>query len=274
MAAANLRWNLPGWPALVGLLNVGLVALLCWELAHWTWVFLAPAPQPAAITRTQPNADQLLAAVRSAHLFGASGQPVSEPDQTATPLDLKLTGVFAAHGRLSAVAIVKVDGQKELPFTRGDKILPDVLLERVASDHVLLRRRGVLERLDLERAPVQGGSAGAGVQITVRREGSGKFAVSGAELAKLMSDPEQLARVGQFKSIPGQGMSIVDTGPGNLIGKLGLSKGDVVRAINGRPVGQVSDLLRGYADQIGHGGAITVEGMRNGQAFEYNYVLK
>lgn len=276
MAAGSMwfRRKLLVWPMLVGVLNLALVVVLCWQLAQWTWVFLAPRQQQATAPRVHPNADQLLAAVRSAHLFGASTQSVAVQGETATPLDLKLTGVFAANGKLPPAAIIKVEGQKELPFSRGDKILPDVVLDQVGPDYVVLRRNGGLERLDLESKSARPGSAQVATQFNVRREGEGRFALKAAELAKLLSDPAQLASVGKFSSLPGGGIRVEDTGPGNLMGKLGLQRGDVVRSVNGSPVSQLADLLRGYHEQLERGSTISVQGTRNGQAFEYNYALK
>ncbi len=256
------------------LLNLALVILLCWQLAHWTWVFLAPA-------QTRPTASQSIAdvghaseTVRSAHLFGLTKVDHNAEAGAATALNLKLNGVFAATGKMPAVAIIKVETRADLPFMVGDTVLPGVSLQQVRPDHVILRRSGVTERLDLEqKAPHLGAQVGA-VQLNISSDGAGKYSLTKNELSKLLSDPRQLANTGKVRAVPGQGVTVEETGAGSLIDKLGLQKGDVIRSVNNRPVEQAADLLQGYREQLNQGGVIKVQGTRNGQSFEYNYTLR
>lgn len=133
------------------LLYLPLLALLGWQLAYWTQLFITP-PRPQAAAAPQPlDADQLLEAVRAAHLFGAAPASSSASTASITALDLKLHGVFAANGKLPAMAIISVENKGDLPFVNGDNVLPGVTLEAVEPDHVILRRSGVTERLDLEQ---------------------------------------------------------------------------------------------------------------------------
>lgn len=258
----------------IGLVNFVLVALLCWQLAHWTWVFLAPA-------QTRPTASQPIAdvghaseTVRSAHLFGLTREAHNTEARAATALNLKLNGVFAATGKMPAVAIIKVENRADLPFMVGDTVLPGVTLQQVRPDHVVLRRSGVTERLDLEqKAPRLGAQVGT-VQLNISSDGAGKYSLAKNELSKLLSDPRQLANTGKVRAVPGQGVTVEETGAGSLIDKLGLQKGDVIRSVNNRPVEQAADLLQGYREQLNQGGVIKVQGTRSGQSFEYNYTLR
>lgn len=261
-----------GWP---GALNLVLVALLCWQLAQWTWIFASRPPVQAVSPPATKNSEQLLESVRSAHLFGKAADGAPSPQtQSVTPLNLKLSGVFAAKGKLPAVAIIKVENQGDLPFMIGDTVLPDVTLEQVNPDHVVLRRGGVMERLNLEQKNLPQDAIRAQSKITVRREGPGKFGIAKSELDKVLSDPGQLANAGLIKAAPGRGISIEKVNPGKLMNKLGLQEGDVIRSVNGKPVQQVADLLQGYREQLNQGGEIKVKGTRNGQPFEYNYFIR
>jgi hypothetical protein len=76
-------------------LVVALVLVLAWQLAYWTWVFVAPA-QVAAPQGSQPAVD--LAAV--ARLFGADA-----PADAASPSALKLKGVVAPTPGVEGSAI-------------------------------------------------------------------------------------------------------------------------------------------------------------------------
>lgn len=254
------------WAAL---LNLGLITLLCWQLAHWTWLFLAPAPaKTVAAASATPDPARLLDTIRAAHLFGTAhhaGNPSAA--QATTSLNLKLSGVFASNGKLPAVAIINVENQGDLPFVNGDGILPNVTLEQVRPDHVVLNRGGIREKLLLEqkRGPLE--AHGKATQLNVRREGQGKFDVSRSELNRALTDPAQLAAAGRVTALPGQGLRIEEANSGSLLNWLGLQGGDIIRKINNKPVEKAADLIGEYQAS----NSISVRGIRNGVPFEYNY---
>ncbi len=256
----------------VALLNLCLVALLCWQLAHWTWLFLAPAPaKPAAAAPATPDAARLLESIRAGHLFGTASQAGNLPTaQATTSLNLKLSGVFAAAGKLPAVAIINVENKGDLPFVDGDGILPNVTLEQVKPDHVVLKRGGVREKLLLEQKgaplPLQEKAS----QLNVRQEGKGRFGVSRSELNQALSDPAQLADAGRVKALAGQGLRIEEVNAGGLMNRLGLQGGDIIRQINNKPVERAADLISAYQAS----NSISVKGIRNGVPFEYNYTVR
>jgi general secretion pathway protein C len=256
----------------VALLNLALVTLLCWQLAHWTWLFLAPAPaKPLAAASTTPDPARLLDTIHTAHLFGTAGHAASSAaTQATTALNLKLSGVFAASGKLPAVAIINVENKGDLPFMNGDTILPGVTLEQVRPDHVVLSRGGVMEKLLLEQKGQPLALQKTAMHLKVRQEGKGRFSISRSELNQALSDPGQLANAGHVKPVPGQGMRVEEAGAGSLMSQLGLQGGDMIRQINGKPVGQAADLLQSYRAN----GQIRLEGTRNGQPFEYNYTVR
>lgn len=254
-----------------GLLTAGLAILLCWQLAHWTWVFLEPAPRQPVPADSAANSGRMLEAIRAANLFGsARSSPLPSVAQALTPLDLKLSGVFAAHGKQPALAIINVEHKGDLPFWVGDTVLPDVTLEEVSPDHVVLRRGGVMEKLLLDQKGQALAAPNAKLQLNVLQEGSGRFGLYRSELDKVLSDPSQLANAGRVKAIPGEGMRLEEAGEGSLMSKLGLQSGDIIRQVNGKPVEQPVDLLQSYRTS----GQINVEGTRNGQPFEYNYNVR
>lgn len=132
------------------LLYLPLLALLAWQLFYWAQLFFTPShPQPVK-TYQSLDADRLLETVRASHLFGTPSSTRAEIEST-TSLDLYLHGVFAANGQLPALAIINVEKKGDLPFTKGDNVLPGVTLESVEPDYVILRRSGVAERLALEQ---------------------------------------------------------------------------------------------------------------------------
>lgn len=132
------------------LLYLPLLGLLGWQLVYWTQLFFTPPRPQAAATQPSLDTERLLETVRAARLFGAADSSSAETAST-TALDLQLHGVFAAHGKLPAMAIIKVENKGDLPFSKGDTVLPGVTLEAIEPDHVLLRRSGITERLALEQ---------------------------------------------------------------------------------------------------------------------------
>ncbi|MFH1493573.1 MAG: type II secretion system protein N [Pseudomonadota bacterium] len=256
----------------VTLLNLGLVTLLCWQLAHWTWLFLAPAPaKPAASASTTHDPARLLDTIRAAHLFGTASHAGSPgAAQATTSLNLRLSGVFASNGKLPAVAIINVENQGDLPFVNGDSILPNVTLEQVRPDHVVLNRGGISEKLPLEQKGAPLALQKKTAQLNVRQEGKGKFGVSRDELNQALSDPAQLANAGRVTTMPGQGVRVEEVNPGSLMSRLGLQGGDIIHQINNKPVNKTADLLREYQTS----NHISVKGARNGQSFEYNYIVR
>lgn len=254
-----------------GLLNLMLATLLCWQLAQWTWLFLAPTPPQPVAAAAALKPEQMLETLRSAHLFGVAIENGNFPQsRSITPLNLRLSGVFAATGKLPAVAIINVENKGDLPFMNGDRILPDVTLEQVKPDHALISRGGVMEKLPLEQKGQPLKLQKTAMQLNVHQEGKGKFGVSKNELNKVLSDPGQLANAGHVKPVPGQGLRVEEAGSGSLMSQLGLQGGDMIRQINGKPVAQSADLLQSYQA----GGQIKLEGTRNGQPFEYNYTVR
>lgn len=256
----------------ITLLNLALTALLCWQLAHWTWLFLAPTPaRPSPATISTPDPAQMLETIRAAQLFGSvSHATPSGTTQATTSLNLHLSGVFATAGRLPAVAIIKVENQGDLPFSNGDTILPGVTLEQVRPDHVVLSRGGIREKLLLEQKGAPLAPQGKASNLNVRQEGKDRFGVSRNELNQALSDPAQLAGAGRVKTVPGQGVRVEDAGAGSLMQRLGLQGGDIIRQVNNKPVAKAADLLGEYQTSSN----IRVEGTRNGQPFEYNYIVR
>lgn len=154
--ARKIRTLPPGrWTSL---LYLPLLALLAWQLVYWTQLFLTPPPTQAVAAQPSLDTERLLETVRAARLFGAADS--SSADATSdTVLDLQLHGVFAAHGKLPAMAIIRVENKGDLPFSKGDNVLPGVTLETIEPDHVILRRSGIAERLVLEQKVLPQGPA-------------------------------------------------------------------------------------------------------------------
>lgn len=247
-----------GVPQLSLLLLLALAALL----AHWTWRFAAPVPPlPVAGARADVRLGEALAALRAARLFGAAeGQQAGTAAERATALNLKLRGVFAAPAGLSALAILNVDGQDQAVAT-GYEVVPGVVLDTVASDHVILLNRGVRERLDLEAV---------GRPLTLA---DGDIPVSRQEIDQAMANPKKLGVQAQPGAGAHPGLVLGPVEADGLVSRLGLQRGDRLTQVNGNAVGNVQDLVRQLSSMTG-AERITVVGERQGKPLILTFKLQ
>lgn len=254
------------------LLVIALVLVLAWQLAHWTWVFFAPAGT-AAVPKARDGID--LAAV--AKLFGAAPPASSGTAPSASPLKLK--GVIAPTPGVEASAIFSTGAGKDIAVYVGREVQPGVKLAEVNPDHVFVSRAGARERIDLEvrRAgdTPQTGRPGraAGFKVNVARSGTNTFSLSRKELDDALRDPNQLNYLGQIGMPPGGGVRMDLAPPGSLAQKLGLQPGDIIRKLNGQAVASPGDLARLYT-QFGTLSSIQAEVQRGSSTVQLSYSIQ
>jgi len=262
--------------------------------ARWVTYFAAPAeaPPPPALERPQLGAAaQTLAA---AQLFGAA--PAGE---TVSSLNVKLRGVFAGGGTGTGYAIVNAGGRDQA--TRiGAEVVPGVTLEAVHAGHVVLRRAGALERVNLEERtsaraaapPARYAQAAPPAPRPAPAPAAGATPPSpqpsgpGARFKR----PEPYAPVGDVPTEPQpppatapatapapkppaprplsggapQGLVIQAVPPGSMLERIGLQPGDVVRSVNGEAVASEADVARVLQSRGAQGVPLTAEVQRGG----------
>jgi general secretion pathway protein C len=221
---------------------IALVLVLAWQLAYWTWAFVAPlsatsaAPAPTAVD---------LAAI--ARLFGASA-PSGAGNTSVDGWSLK--GVVAPTPGVAASAIFAPRAGKDISVFIGAEVSPGVKLVEVDPDHVIVSRGAVRERIDLE-APHSTGTPqvaarARGFRLNVSRSGTNQYALSRHELDEALRDPGQLEYLGQIGMPRGGGVRMDAAPAGSLAAKLGLQPGDVISKVNGQAVTSTGDLARLY----------------------------
>jgi general secretion pathway protein C len=250
------------------LLVVGLVLALAWELAYWTWVFVAPA----ATSSAPAKADEVdLAAV--ARLFGASAPAGS----SSAPSSLRLKGVIAPTPGVAASAIFSTGSGKDIAVFLDREVQPGVRLAEVNPDHVVVSRGGVRERVDLETRRAGAGPATqgrvVGFKLNVARSGTNSYALSRKELDDALRDPNQLNFLGQIGMPQGGGVRMEQAPPGSLASKLGLQPGDVIKKLNGQAVASSGDLARLYT-QFGTLSSIQAEVQRGSATVQLSYAIQ
>jgi general secretion pathway protein C len=224
---------------------------------------VAPAP------RVEPGVD--LAAV--ARLFG--GQAPAGGAAATGGSGLRLKGVVAPSPASIGSAVFNAGG-KDIAVMLGGEIQPGVKLVEVDSDHAVISRAGVRERIDLERrmaaVPRAVGGRATGFRLPVARSGVNDFRFSRKDLDQALKDPGQLAYLGRIGIPPGGGVRLDEAPPGSLAARLGLQPGDIIRKVNGQTVASTGDLARLY-QQFATTSLIQAEVKRGTATVQLNYTI-
>lgn len=144
---------------LVHLLNVLLVSLLAMSLAYWTWQLwlLSSSPddglsETAAVKELMPAYQASTSDLKTRWFDATSDRPVVQVRGK-----IRLVGVFAAANGRPSHAIISANGAPAQTLTEGAQLASGEKIEKIHSDHVILYRDGVSERLNLDRKPVAQG---------------------------------------------------------------------------------------------------------------------
>jgi general secretion pathway protein C len=274
--------------------TVVLVLLAAFLLATWTWKLFGNQPVVRPTQLTQLDAGSAADSAIAAHLFGVPAARQTQEASQVSNLNIQLKGVFAENGNYPAFAIVNT-GAKDEPVKTGNDIMPGVVLDSVKPEHIVVRRNGVLERVNLEERPGGGGGGSAGPGVAPPRPSAGParsgpaaprggasqfrlnvpqtapntFNFSRSELGAALQDPRQVANLGRVSPQQGGGVVVDEVPPGSLAERLGLQQGDVIRSVNGKPLASPADFAQIYQQQ--GQSQIKVEGIRGGRPLNLNY---
>jgi general secretion pathway protein C len=192
----------------------------------------------------------------SAARSGAAGfdpffrRATSPQEAVVTSLALKLFGVRMdmATGRGSAI-IATADGVQS-SYAVGDVIEPGVTLKMVSFDNVTIDRSGVAEQIFLDQS----------VAAPVAQTGSGgAFPAGEASGSSLLVNSIEIAPRAENGKI--SGMTLNPKGDGALFKAAGLEPGDVLTAVNGKPISDSEDVRSSLAG----GGTVSLEVERGGR---------
>lgn len=256
----------PAWLVLAArALTLLLLAVLAWQVAGRLWAWLAPAPAPSASAQASTGTASDWDHAR--RLFGDDAGSAST--STASQSGIRLRGVYAVDGKTLSAAVVNNGGKRDIAVRIGEEIEKGVTLATVEADYIEISRNGARERIELDRRivaprPGTGGPATArAFRLNVASTGPNAYSLSRSELNTTLQDPNQLAFTGRISS--GNGGVRIDSAPaGSLPQKLGLQEGDVIRSLNGQPVGSIGDLARLYG-QFGSLNAVRADVSRGSQ---------
>ena len=228
--------------------EIALLGVLAVQCARLVWTIVTPIAPLGAWAPAGPVLPGDPAGVFASFdpFYRVSGVQTQAAAVTSLQLTLFGTRIDEAQGRGSAI-IAGPDGvQKSVSV--GEEVAPGVVLKSVAFDHVTLDRGGASENLFLPQS--DGGSA------PVAAPGAGAPAAPGTATPS----PADLSAIPRIDGGRVTGLTLRGQGKG-AFQAAGLQDGDVVTAIQGRPIGSAADL-----EQLQNGQATSVTIERGGQS--------
>ncbi|HET6654679.1 MAG TPA: type II secretion system protein GspC [Gammaproteobacteria bacterium] len=250
-------------PDIVGL---ALMIAIAYVLARLTWLAV-PAPNDTALAAapvaasaaTPGEADTLELAnkVAAMHLFGRANAPAPTGEAVNAPetnLNVTLHGIIAADDPERSRAIIAAGsgrGGDAKSYRVGADIPGGASIHGIFADRVILSRNGHLEALKLPRES-EGGSGVVRVPpqntappqaqrrappVQFRREPSSRLQHATMALGQLVQAQRAMVngKLIGYKLYPG-------SNPAAFLGA-GLEPGDLVTAVNGKPVSNPANLM-------------------------------
>jgi general secretion pathway protein C len=276
------RWLVPLATALA-------LALAAWVATDWFWYFKATkrsAPPAGVAQSQQADARMLSDAIATSSLFGTGRTMVAAP----TTANVKLKGIIASGPGGTSAAIMNT-GTRDEVVPVGSDVVPGLALEAVYPTHVLVKRGGRIERVDLEAAK-GGPAAQLGLAVTPR-PASVPIAPAPQGMRPGLAPPIGTPNPAPPQNPPGSplgqsnpntaatgrlgmtsaGPTVEEAPPGSLLARIGLQQGDVIKSIDGRPVQAGRDMVRLF--EIANTGQ-TVQGevLRGGQTISMQIGLQ
>ncbi len=224
---------------------VGLVAVIAWQLARFTWILVPKRADTAPLAFTAAPIDMPVRAVNAqkiadAHLFGAANAAGSDIDVANAPrtqMTLVLSGTIASSDPAKGFAFIGESAAAAKFLKVGEQVGGAARLHSVYPDRVMLDRGGRLEALLLPR-PGSGLVGARPPPAFAANPPSSRFAENVRRIAE--TNPAAFSEIVRPQPFMAQGvMQGFRVYPGRnrqQFAKLGLQPGDLVKAINGTPL--------------------------------------
>lgn len=226
----------PALPPLHDVLWWALAALIALLAAALFWALVTPVSplggwRPAGIREMTPSARAALFA--SMDPFNRT-PPVTEAAQqgSVTALALTLFATRSTPGGGGSAIIAGADGVQNV-YRIGAEVQPGVTLSGVAFDHVELTRNGARELLYLDQSAPAPNAAGVVAANPVAVPAGGATGSGAISVAGLRSGVNFGPKAEGGKIV---GLEVMASGDGAVFGAAGFQSGDVITAVDGKPV--------------------------------------
>ncbi|MDX1633635.1 MAG: type II secretion system protein GspC [Marinobacter sp.] len=275
MATARMpRFQRPArW--LANLLLVGLVIYFSVVLARMTWLIAwQERPVPPVQAQTSAGGAQFTGSTLAAFdLFGEPPRnaPVADVIRRSAPetrLRLRLEGVMVSEQPdLSSAIVAGTDGVTA-HYRVGESLPGNVELVEVEPTRILIKRNGQFETLTFEESV----SSELITEEPVAQISSADEFVAEARQRLDAEGAQALQPFGLQPVEEGSASGYVYDGSSAMLNAIGLQQGDVITAINGHSLGdltQDTQLLESWRSQ----GQLEIEIERGGARFTVSYAL-
>ena len=243
-------------PPIGNVLIALIFILLVIQVARLFWVVVTPVG-PLTGWRA-PSVNLVSSSARLALFSGFDpfyrSDTAAASTQNVTSLNLVLFGVRANESSGGGSAIIAGEDGVQNSFAVGEEVAPGVTLDAVAFDHVILSRGGVKESLYLDQSV----PAETVNPSEVAPQAAPAASSTGGLNAQTLQKAIGFAPRNEGGRVTGLVLKAQDDG--TMLRLAGFQAGDVVVAVNGRPVSSATDVIA----QFRPGARISVEVERGG----------
>ena len=280
--AARLRSGARGAARARWAVELALVAAMAWVAAG---IVTPHAPLKSHVSGAGATTDEsrsgreAAALLARVPLFGKEQKPAPVARPKARPvaasrLNIQLLGAVAAGSRSWAVVRLPSGEEKAAPL--GANLMPGVKLERVAPRAIVVRHAGRLERIEMKRRTLAGARVAAGLSSPAPKAG-GRRVFRRAEVQRQLANlPALLTSARAVPHMNGgsmDGFQLTEIAPGSLAAQAGLQNGDVVQAVNGRPLHSVADGAA-LLQQVQQARSLDIDILRRGASLRLHYDIR
>lgn len=140
------------WGAL-GVFALLLAIAVVQMLSDWYDDILISRSTSTSVQHSEiDNVSQLIAAIPEEHLFGRIGS--NDQSIPITSLQLRLVGVIKSEPESLSRVIISESGQPGKLYSIGDSLPSGIIVNAIKEDGVVLENGGRLEKLPLQRTPL------------------------------------------------------------------------------------------------------------------------
>lgn len=218
---------------------LGLILIL--QLGLLVWIAIGPREEPAAAAPPPVVRPVDTSIFQRFDAFFRTGAQSSSAEETATgSSQMRLFGVRAG-GPDGGSAIIGLADGRQTSVGVGEEVEPGLILQSVASDHVILSRGGSVTRLVFSELPMGAATppaAPSAPQVVAPPTSANAIAPpSAAPATGPVVDPARLAGQAslrpRMKGLGINGFTVSASGDGAALRAAGLQSGDVILSVNG-----------------------------------------
>ena len=270
-----------------------LTVILAYQLSILVWQIVpVPEPQgsqarPSLINRSDSSMDEKLSVkqmtdqIAATHLFGQvqveQVATVVVEDAPESTLNYKVRGIYFSQDQSLASTIIEKSASQTEYYRLGDEIDNNIFISQIQADHVLINRRGRLEKLILEK-PVADMNASIGTDVRAGNlPTSSSVKVLQSYKRRYADNPLALAK--RFQAIPVSengrniGYKLKALRGERLLQKLELNEDDVFVEINGIGLDKPFEALDALKS-LATADDVSVTVLRNGNRETMNFSLQ